>query len=558
MSTVALIVTDLDRSFLGLRSALADKIAGRSILHHTVRRAASINQVREIILVHPAGQHPLALIDLADIDRPVSTFAFEPSASLRHQQAHLAAARKWAITAWRGGLGSATAYDELLPAKPLVDAMETHRATAAVLVHGEWCCFDAALAAEQLRIHLDAPDAMKLTFTQAPPGLSALATSKNVLEQLARNDASFGPIFGYNPHQPAIDPIGREANVAVDASVRDCRRRFIYDTPRGKNLLHAIAAHLGTAFHHASAKAVTDACHTVETAGTLLPRLPQQLTLELTPKRELSGPLCPQHHLPLDREPVTVDTATRLFEQLADENSAGDTAVMLGGLGDALLHPQWEQIVIAAHEAGVLGIGIETDLLCDRATIARLLALPIDLVAIRLNADTARTYEIVHGQDRFKTAADNILALIEARRCRGESGEGPAGLPWVVPKLVKTADTLIDMESFFERWSRTFACHPVIEPQLTAAGRIPDVNLMPMAGPKRRPCRQLANRLTVLSDGRVAQCDQDWQGEAAVGSTHDQPLTTLLQTLDQRRQAHHAGQHDHLDICATCTQWHRP
>ncbi|WP_348246604.1 SPASM domain-containing protein, partial [Salmonella enterica] len=59
--------------------------------------------------------------------------------------------------------------------------------------------------------------------------------------------------------------------------------------------------------------------------------------------------------------------------------------------------------------------------------------------------------------------------------------------------------------------------HAVIEPACTGCGAMPDLAPVPMTPPRRRPCRQLGRRMTILSDGTVAGCDQDWRGEAAVG-----------------------------------------
>ena len=40
------------------------------------------------------------------------------------------------------------------------------------------------------------------------------------------------PKLENNPKKPVIDPVGKDVNVPIPASVRDQYRRFIYDTPR--------------------------------------------------------------------------------------------------------------------------------------------------------------------------------------------------------------------------------------------------------------------------------------------------------------------------------------
>src|SRR5690606_16718228 len=136
-------------------------------------------------------------------------------------------------------------------------------------------------------------------------------------------------------------------------------------------------------------------------------------TVELTPRREVTGPITPHHYNTFDRADLDPDLAARLFAQLP-----ADANVMLGGLGDALLHPQWDTIVESARDAGITAIGVETDLLCDEATLAKLLELPLDLIVVRLNADRAETYRRVMGADRFRDVLENLSRLYNERHTR--------------------------------------------------------------------------------------------------------------------------------------------
>jgi hypothetical protein len=556
MAVLALIITDTEYAWFGQPSQLDRCLAGRRVLQHTVERAARVEQVDRIVCVHPAGQTPLSLIDPASINKPIEALPIEDGLDDAYL-GHLKAARKWALTAWRGGLGESPAYDELMPPAPLHQAMEAFNGSAAMVVRGEWCLFDPTLAQQQLATHLEEPDGMSVTFTQAPPGLSPLVCSAKVLADLSESRASLGQILGYNPAKARMDPITRDANIPVEAAVRDCNRRFIYDTARSRAMIDAIADRLGDALIDAESQAVADAVDGVEAAGLMDPfqRLPQQATLELTPRREPAGEITPQHYIDFSRGDLDVDLAQSIVQQIGEVD---DVALTLGGLGDALLHPQWDKIVEAAHEAGVMGIGVETDLRCDQPTLDRLLELPLDLIVIRLNADNAATYEQALGDDQFSTVAANVRYLLEQRRERAEQGTGPVGLPWLVPTMVKTRHTLADLEHFFTRWTRTFACQPVLVPATTGCGKMPALSPVPMTPPKRRPCRQLASRMTILADGTVALCDQDWQGEAPLGDARQDALLSAWQNAQPTYQAHQQGRYDELSLCSQCAEWHRP
>jgi len=556
MAVLALIPVDTQRTWFGLANALDRPLAGRPVLQHTLERAATVSQVDRIVLIHPDGQKPASLVDETAIKKPVDCFPVEGPLADEHTP-HLRAARKWAMASWRGGLGESPVFDELLPPGPLHQACEAFHGTAALVARGEWCVFDPGLAESQLATHLEAPEALSVTFTQAPPGLTPLVCGASVLEQLATNQGSFGPILGYNPKKPRPDPISKDANIPIPASVRDCHHRFIADTERSMAMLTAIADELVDDLVRADAQAITDTARIVEASGGLdrFARLPQQATLELTPQREVAGAVVPQAYTSFDRPGLSTEQGERIIDELG---AAGDVALMLGGLGDALLHPQWADFVERAHASGVLGIGLETDLRCDRATIDRLLELPVDLVVVRLNADQPDTYRETMGDGELPNVADNIRYFLEQRRGRAGSGDGWPGWPWLVPSLIKTHKTLEDLEHFFQRWCSTFACHPVIAPAPTGCGKMPDLSPVPMTPPDRGPCRQLGSRLSILSDGVVAQCDQDWHGEAALERTDKTSLLDAWQQLRGVDQLHRQGRYEELSLCSQCDRWHRP
>ncbi len=567
-TAIALIPTRLTTTALGLPSLVGDRLAGQAVLEHTVARVARVEQVQKIVLLHASQDDPAGLLSKKDYGKPVETFA-DPD---NLQDAYLrkrVAARKWSLSAWRGGLGGATCYDELLPAGAMQRAMEHYKADAALLVGADWLLVDPEYCRRVLGLHLAHPQDMQMTFTQAPPGLAGIALGHELIGQLVENKVGFGQLLTYNPAKPQADPIGRDVCCQVPASVRSCRQRLIYDTPASAALIRWVADRLGDRLAQADAAEVTDAVAKLDdqTAGSFA-KLPQMISLELTPQRRVTGPITPQHYAKLDRQPMPLDMAKRIVAQMGQDK---DTVLTLGGLGDALLYEHWEEVVVAARDAGVLGIAVETDLLVEQSVVERLLELPIDVVSVRLNADTAATYEKVMAPD--DTFDDGFAGLVKKlewlfntrnRRTRdllaganGDSVAHDAGLPWVVLRLVKTKDTLADMETFYDRWVY-YAGHAVIEPFTAGCGLAPDLSPVRMAPPKRTPCRQLMGRMTILSDGRVAQCDQDWLGAAVGGDATATPLADIWQSMQATRRAHEQGQWDQLELCRKCHEWHRP
>lgn len=555
-TAIALVVADPQRGRLGHARRLDEQLAGRPVLWHTLSRAARIERVERIVVVHPPDQNPLAGFDVNGLGVPIESFA-HAEVSGNAFTARTQSARKWALSGWRGGLGGATAWDELLPAAPLHAALEKFRGRgeAAVIVGGDWCVFDPGYADALLALHLDAPEGMKLTFTQAPPGLSPIVTSRAVLGDLAEKQATFGSVLAYNPKRPAIDPVGREVNHPIPATVRDTARRFVCDTPAGIARLHQLADQLGDNFTTADAIAVTDACRDCELAHPehVFDTLPEQVTLELTPRRLAAGPITPQHDVAFDRADMEFELARDLLSQL------GGKSVTLGGPGDATLHPRWPEIAAAALDAGVLGLHVETDLLAERDALAPLTETHgngerlIDLVTVRLNADTAATYHRAMGVDRFAEVIDNLQWLFDRRP---RITDRHMGVPWIIPRLVKTTDTLADMESFFERWMHLIG-HAIIErPPTGGTGSFAlrdDHSPVPMDPPWKPPSpHQVKRRLTILSDGTATLCGQDWLGRAALGHATEHGLLELWQRAAELEPP---GDTDDAPVCRRCRDW---
>ena len=544
MTAAVVIPVHLQRGALGLPSRAGDVMRGKTVLRRVVERMRRVDGAERVVLVHPQGQDVRPLLQ-GDEER-VAVVAAPAGLWDEPTQAMWRAARRWLPAAWRGGFGGACVFDELLPAGPLVHAMKHVGATSALLVGPDWPLVDPATCAQVLALHLPAPQAMKVTFSQAPPGHAGVATSLEVLEDFHEHRGSFAQVLRYNPRMPSADPIGREVCVQVPAAVRGCARRFVYDTDRGVALIDAIAAELGDGIEHADAGA--SVATTAARAQDDVP--PALVTLELTPRRAVSGPVTPQHYTMFDRPDLQLDAARRVIDEVAALSR--QTCLLLGGLGDPLLHPHWAEVVEHAAAAGLWGVGVATDLVTDDAALDRLLQLPLDVVLIHFNADRPPTYQEAMGSDGFDALVKRYERLFNERNRRKDEA---TVLPWLIPTMVKTRQTLGDLEEFFNRWMH-YAGHAVVEPWTRgpASLQLPDLSPLPMAPPRRRACRQLGARLTVLSDGRAAQCDQDWLGDGACAGG----VAEAWGELQRRRALHEAGRWAQCPLCEACAEWHRP
>ncbi len=515
-----------------------------TILGHTLLRLNQSKHLQALVLLHHQSTPLPILPDDPDLQSRLEIISTESPLGDARRPARLIA-RAWSPTAWRGGIGGATIFDEILFAGQMAETLRQVSATAGLLVSPLWPLVDPSLIDQITARHLEQPEQLRLVFTQAPPGLCPCLIDLSLLEELASKDSMIGSVLDYHPIHPQGDPIGKDTCVQINPKVRNTQLRFTFDALRWRRLMRYIEQHASPEnLLYLDASDVVDLA--APAADTVHQPLPQQVTLELTTERNANGPVTPQHYTQFNRQPMSLDVARELFSQFSSES---DIALTLGGLGDPLLHPQWSAIVQAAHDAGIAAIHIQTDLIVDRQVLERILDLPVDVLSVNINADTSETYERLMGVNAFKQVLDNIEWLLNHR-----SKKGTPGLPWIAPRITKTTENVHELEPFFDRW--TYFCQQaVIESPTTGAGQMPALAVLNMAPPKRVPCRQLSHRMTIHCDGTPALCDQDWNHNYPIDRADAQQVWASIQ---KTREIHQRGEFDSISPCSQCSEWHRP
>jgi len=516
----ALIPVDFERNGLLEPRSSAERWQDRTVLQATLERLGQSQELESIVLIVPRGNEPdvECLIDRAAIALPVAIEHCEGS-PYRPEHAAIAAARWWADSCWRGGIAGMSVYDEVLCPRIMHETMQRRGLTAALLVGPDWPLVQ--VIGDQgcdavIRRHREHPQQNNLVFTQSPPGLCGCLVSATLMAELAQRNrlSTVGGLLVYQPHAPQHDPIAREVNVQIDHEVRRSLGRFIADSPERSAVLASLPR---------DAAAATIVAAQLASAS---PPLPHHLTLELTTRRASCGLFARSfHHQP--RPDISLDLVERLFASITHP-----LLLTLAGAGDPLLHPHFDRIVALARQSSVRGIHLRTELLCDRATIDRLLACPVDVVSVDLNADRAATYQAMMGVDRFKDALQNVEYLLDHRRpLTNQPGTAALALPWVVPHLQRRAETYEDIDTFFDRWQHMLGT-AVIEDPFDAD----DCGLTPAITPARVIARDRNRCLTMLCDGGVPLDHRNFSGREILDHLTSTDVADHWRRLRQRSE----------------------
>lgn len=461
--------------------------------------------------------------------------------------AHLdsvSAARRWA-DGWRGGLLWTCEFDRGFYGPWVAEIAEKTNADAVLLVDPSAGLVDPALIASLIE-HAASQSGVDFYFSQAAPGLSGVLLRKSLIGQLATGSSHPGTLLGYLPDLPMRDPISAPSCVTVATPLARTPHRFTLDSERQIDRIASATVHLNGELISTEAEQLVRFLDASPDSSAL----PREVVLELNTRRATRPIYSAATHIQIDRPNLSTETARVLIQELA---SVDDLRLVLGGVGDPLLHPDLFAIVDEARRASIGAISLETDLFGVEAGIVdRLADSPLDVISVNFPAICGATYQAIMGVDGFKSAMENLAKLVSRRQSNRR------GTPLVVPTFVKTPRNLAEMELWYDHWLRVLGCAVIVGPS-DFGGKIPDASVAQMEPPRRRGCVRLARRLTVLCDGRVVSCEQDILGEQCFGRIGENSIESVWTgAAAALGRDHAAGQWNRHSVCAKCKEWHRP
>ena len=495
-----------------------------SVLEMTVDRLATSTEIDGIVLLVPRGMDGFDRFRQAESDLPVTVHRVDDEVFPGHQS-WIREARVSSAASWRGGLHGFTVYDEVLAPTSTLEAMRELEIDAAVLVGPDWphvAVGGGYGVDEVVRRYRDRPE-LPYVFVQAPPGIGSMLVTRELLEIFGRHPsrrAGFGHLLGYRSEHPESDPVTSRRCVIPPASVRDATGRYVVDSPHRFERIGPPVDDV---------EAVIGRCRESSTeVGTV----PPVVRVELCSGRAVPSPRIPVD-LAVERPEMTDSTFDRLLGGL---ETPGDVTLVFDGVGDPLLHPRFDALAVRAIEAGVRQVRVRTDLNVDPGIVDRLLASPITVVEIDLDADRPETWLRLHGgpdhEGGWSTVRENMERLLNGRRPvdahEGMSADLRPMLPLVVPRIERRVETIDEIPDFFERWRRRIGSAVIDGPTRWPKkyGIEPD-SLGRTEPPAHRDRIVAFERMMVLSDGSVPRFETDLGGEDCVGRVGDRPLDEL-------------------------------
>jgi spiro-SPASM protein len=415
---------------------------------------------------------------------------------------------------------------------------------------------DPSLIDAMIDHHHDTKHESRLTFTQAPPGLTGIVMDAALARELAEKIIPIGWVLSYKPDHPQKDLIFQPCCFEIPAELRHTVGRLTADTDRSMERLAALLA------AYDEPDPVTIGRWLDRRELETVESLPREVEIELgTDDPYPQALLLPRGSRVPKRGPVDPAIVERIVKEITRYD---DALVILGGFGDPLRHPQFAAILqrirsIEHSGHSLYGLAVRTNAAdLTQAHIEAMVECGVDILEVTLDAWTPERYRRLQSPGDPATAdLNDVLRRLDRlteHRQRRETVK-----PILLPSLTKARDNVHELDDFHDGWLRRVGA-VAIHGFSHYGRRFEDRSVISMAPKPRTACRRLRSRCVVLADGRVTLCDQDIDGQHAVGRIGDRSLEELWRSdsFECVREAHRQGHFDVNPLCAACDEWHRP
>ncbi|HPQ70211.1 MAG TPA: radical SAM protein [bacterium] len=283
----------------------------------------------------------------------------------------------------------------------------------------------------------------------------------------------------------------------------------------------------------------------------------QAVHLEVTNACNLKCVMCPRTGMDRDVGFMPRDLFLKIVQQLKEQRRWIESVALMG-LGEPLLHKEFFDFAVIAHQAGLSRLYTSTNAtLLDEHNVGRLLGDgAFDQVIVSLDGVSAATYEAVRPGCAYETVAENVARLFAHKRAGGQRR------PEIELQILLMRQTEDEVEAFCDYWVPHLGRGDriLIKEADTFGGQVEDMRADSVrAGEpaERFACRQLWKDMSIGWDGKVTVCCKDVLYKLALGDVQHDFLLDLWNSKRWNgiRRMHREGKWDWFDPCNVCREW---
>ena len=274
---------------------------------------------------------------------------------------------------------------------------------------------------------------------------------------------------------------------------------------------------------------------------------PIRFWIESTNLCNLNCPMCPNDSIKPEKKGfMKLDLYKRIIDEICDY--AHD--IYLHHRGEPLLHPDLFEMIKYAKQKGLLTKLHTNATLLTEEKAHKILESGLNFVSFSLDAYDKKTYEKIRVGADFDETLENIIRFLQLKKFRKTK-------PRTILQFLDIPGVKIDSnvkKRFRDRFRSLSLDEIRVIPAHNWAGNVeldqknPDLNQL------TRPCTFPWYSLTILWDGTVVPCPQDFLGEIKLGDVKENSLRTIWNSnqMVNLRKKMIAGKYKDLKPCNTC------
>lgn len=413
------------------------------------------------------------------------------------------------------------------------------------VIKGDSPFFDTEVLKEMSEIHTKY--LAEFTYSEnLPEGFTCEIISGELMNQLPdikEDSLPLSRVIKSNINQFDVELYYREPDI------RDRRLSFRLSSARDRRIMENLADVKGGIPCYSEIRDIIK-----ENPGTVF-TAPSYLEIEITGECDLDCIFCYRKALDRTRHAMSIDTMKKIVEEMRQFSLP--YTVCFGGSGEPTDHPDFYALMdIICAESLAEQLIIETNGIKGDANFKSYLSAPERSkikVIINNNGMDKDSYKRLHGSDFFDRVFSNIVSL-------NELNSGGERIYIQIMKINETDELNSgDKRSYLDRFYDFWEGHKVpiiLQKQNTYSGRIMDRRYSDLSPLKRIPCWHLQRDLYILSDGTVAYCKQDIDGEKGYGNINSAPLADILSAQKKAFTENYSERFPSKPDCRNCDEWY--
>ncbi|KWT78359.1 radical SAM/SPASM domain-containing protein [Candidatus Magnetominusculus xianensis] len=275
--------------------------------------------------------------------------------------------------------------------------------------------------------------------------------------------------------------------------------------------------------------------------------LPKLAIVEVVAGCNLSCVMCPQKTMDKPKGKMSFAIWKKIIDEIAERDPNIEVWPAIMGepmlMGDMLF-----KMIKYAKDKGIKKVILNTNAtLMNREASQRLIDTGVDQLIFGLDAASEEVYSKIRINGDYKEVESNILYMA------GLVSDRKLSKPMLIAQFIEMDENTHEKILFKEMWLKK-GLVVKLRPRLGWGYGVKAENLS-YATEERIPCPWIMRTMNIHWNGKVAQCDADYQGHFYAGDLNFQTIDEVWNgELRRRRQLHWDNQWLSLP-CIKCQDW---